>query len=289
VQLGVFSTHDFYVGLMTPLQLSEVDLLLRQGFPRELVFYLVIAKARITPPSGRPYYIYNEPHDAARYALFVGAIKIAMEHGLTTEVVPASPAAPAASPPPQTVAGESSGGTIQFVLKENTAAPPIQECFDRALATDAANQEFDQLISAMKVTPNLCGVAAHPSASQDVYLDGPDKPPSKVEVVFRSTYGIFQYLGEIMNDAGPAAPALTDYGIPGEVTPAGELLHIEKRSAISGDCFTAVTYDGEPLCVPKDGEALQNTKDVFDILTALLALKQTPGDLPAPQAVLIAP
>jgi len=286
VQLGVFSTHDFYVGLMTPLQLSEVDLLLRQGFPRELVFYLVIAKARITPPNGRPFYLYNEPRDAARYALFVKAIEVAMEHGLTTEVVPApSPA----SPPTQTVAGQSNGaGAIQFVLKPDTAAPPIQECFDRALATSAANDDFDQLISEKKVTPNLCGGGAHQTASQDVYLDGPDKPASQVEVIFRSTYGIFQYLGGIMNSTEAAAPTLVDYGIPGEVTPPGELLHIEKRSGLSG-CFTAVTYDGESLCVPQDGAALENTKDVFDILTALLALKQSPGDLPASQSVLIAP
>src|ERR1700722_6420891 len=64
-QLNVFSTHDFYLGLMQPLRLEEIDLLLRQGYPRELLFYLTIAKAKITPldenfkPKDKdpPYYI----------------------------------------------------------------------------------------------------------------------------------------------------------------------------------------------------------------------------------------
>jgi hypothetical protein len=52
-------------------------------------------------------------------------------------------------------------------------------------------------------------------------------------------------------------------------------------------CFTAVNYGGKSYCVPQ--ESTQTTKQVFNVLSALVALKQSPGDLPASQAVLIAP
>ena len=272
VSLGVYNTHDFYVGLMSSLRLDELDLLLRQGFPRELVYMLTIDKARITPPGGRPYYIYNDPRDPARYALFVRAIQTAMEHGLTTEVAPVQPATP------------PSGGDA------GKAPPPVvQQCFDRALATEAANAEFDQLSAAHPGGLDLCGTGATSGKSQAVYFDGPDKPPSQVEVVFRSTYGIFQYLGGIVAAPDAQTPQLLDYHIPGETTPAGPLLDVRRAGGVLGTgCFTAITYGGEHFCVPAEGD-MRNTKDVFGILVALLALKQSPGDLPAPQAVLLAP
>ena len=87
-QMNVFSTHDFYLGMMEPLTLDEINLLLHQGYERELVFYLAIAKAKITPlgpdfkPNGPPHYIYNDPDgDAANYAEFAGHIELAMEAG----------------------------------------------------------------------------------------------------------------------------------------------------------------------------------------------------------------
>jgi hypothetical protein len=271
VQLGVYNTHDFYVGLMSPLRLDEIDLLLRQGFPRELVFMLTIDKARVTPPSGRPYYIYNDPQDPARYALFVRAIQTAMEHGLTTEIAPVQPATPASA---------ETGKAVPQV---------VQQCFDRALATEAANAEFDQLSAAHPGMLDLCGSGAASGKSQAVYFDGPDKPPSQVEVVFRSTYGIFQYLGGVIAAPDAATPQLVDYHIPGETTPAGPLLQVSHGGgALGTGCFTAVTYGGEHFCVPAEGD-MRNTKDVFGILVALIGLKQAPGDLPSPQAVLLAP
>jgi hypothetical protein len=46
-------------------------------------------------------------------------------------------------------------------------------------------------------------------------------------------------------------------------------------------CFTAVNYGGRGYCVPQ--ERAQTTKQVFNVL------KQSPGDLPASQTVLVAP
>ena len=60
-QMSLLGSKDFYSGLMAPVTLQDVDLLLHQGYARELIFYLVIAKATITPmtdevlgPDGKP-------------------------------------------------------------------------------------------------------------------------------------------------------------------------------------------------------------------------------------------
>src|SRR5580658_7883161 len=146
-QMNVFSTHDFYQGFMEPLSLEEVDLLLRQGYPRELIFYLTIAKAKITPlgadfkPNGQPYYIYNDPNgDPSNYREFAGHIKLAMEAGLTTDV--AAPAKSdetssadsviAAVPAPPSPGSAKAGG-LEFVVRPDTkSGPKIVECLDRA-------------------------------------------------------------------------------------------------------------------------------------------------------------
>jgi hypothetical protein len=72
------------------------------------------------------------------------------------------------------------------------------------------------------------------------------------------------------------------------VTLAGPLLTVTTSGGVfGGGCFTAVTYGGKTYCVPQ--ESTQTTKQVFNVLSALTALKQSPGDLPAAQTVLVAP
>lgn len=280
LQMSVYATHDFYAGLMAPMTLDEINLLLHQGFPRELIFYLTIEKAKITPAQGRPFYIYNNPADPQSYRLFVRTIEVAMEHGLTTETAPA----PDEAAPSQTVKPVATAGAINFVLKSDTSGPEIQECFDQALATLAANAEFDKL-TAEGISPNFCGAGKH-STSQTVYLNGPDKPPVEVEVIFRSTYGVFHYVGAMLN--GGEVPSLVDYGVPGETTPAGPILNVTTGSTMGGPCFTAVAYAGTRYCASRQGEGAATTRQIFSILTSLVALKQSPGDLPASQSVLIA-
>ena len=281
LQMSVYATHDFYAGLMAPLTLDEINLLLHQGFSRELIFYLTIEKAKITPAKGRPFYIYNNPADPRSYPLFVRAVEVAMEHGLTTEAAPADDAATASG---QTVTSVAAAGKIDFVLKSDKSGPEIQECFDQALATPDANAEFDKL-AAGGISPNFCGAGTH-ARSQTVYLNGSDNPPVEVEVIFRSTYSVFHYVGAVLN--GGAVPSLVDYGVPGELTPAGPILNVTTGAAVGGACFAAVDYAGTHYCASRRGEGAATTRQIFSVLTSLVALKQSPGDLPSSQSVLIA-
>jgi hypothetical protein len=270
---NLFATHDFYLGLMTPLSLDEIDLLLHQGYSRELIFYLVIDKAKITPfiPGGaqaaQPHFDYNRPGDPS-FPEFQAFIQAAMEHGLTTEQ------APAAAGEPPTPAPDSS--------KTSPMRAARQTCYEPALASPAAMDDFKL------VHVNFCGSGEPPPPQQLVLLNG---KAYKIEVVFRSTYGIFRYLGGLVrNPAG--SPVLDDYskdyptGVP-EMTPAGLLFKIDTSGGIPEGCFTAIRYEDAAYCAPGRGDGAGTTREIFNILTALVALKQSSGDIPASSAILI--
>jgi hypothetical protein len=280
-QMGVFNTQTFYEGMLQPLGLNDIDLLLHQGFSRELVFYLVIEKAKITPcpliPGPEPCIVYNDPSNPS-YLKFVGSIEAAMEHGLITEVPQSTESADASANP------AAGGDTAKPALKPPSDAPKAQLCFERALSTDAAKREFDQLASEKK-PPFYCG-AGHRRGSAPLTVRLFDGRDYQIVVTTRSIYGIFNYLGAVMDVPEAQRPILVDYHVPSETTPAGPLLTITTASAFSG-CFTAVRYGLRSYCVPQEGA--QTTKQVFNVLSALVALKQSPGDLPASQTVLIAP
>jgi hypothetical protein len=311
-QMNVFSTHDFYQGFMTPISLQEINLLLHQGYARELVFYLTIASARITPlgadfkPSGRPYYVYNNPDgDAANYAEFTGHITLAMEAGLTTDVaiedepssgsptdklIAAVPAPPSATDPK---------GGVDFVVRADTkSGPKVVECLDEALQSEEG-REFVQALTAQHQPVHLCGKPDAGTQKNVVFWRDQNGAfqPQQVEIVFRSTYEIFRYLGALINEQGApsadcsaqplnASPTICDYTSPDRPRPIGPLFRVE-TDLLSKDCFTAVSYSGRRYCVPAGGRNLDATKDVFNILISLVALKQSPGDLPTPQSVLL--
>jgi hypothetical protein len=306
-QMGVFNTQTFYEGILQPLGLNDIDLLLHQGFSREMVFYLVIEKAEVTPcplqPGTDPCILYNDPSNPS-YLMFQGAIEAAMEHGLVTEVPQNADSyvAPTDAATDQGAAGaqeqkkeaiqqvnaESTGdigktGKIDFVLRPQPDEPKAQLCFERALSTAAAKKEFDQL-TAEKKPPFYCGTG-HKRGSAPLTVRLFDGRDYQIVVTTRSIYGIFNYLGSVMDEPAKLQPALVDYKVPSEVTPAGPLLTVITGQAFG--CFTAVNYGGKVYCVPQ--ESTQTTKQVFNVLSALTALKQSPGDLPAAQTVLVAP
>jgi hypothetical protein len=176
-------------------------------------------------------------------------------------------------------------GKIDFILRPPPEEPKAQLCFERALSTDAAKAQFDQLKSEGK-PPFYCG-SGHKRGSAPLTVRLFDGKDYQIEVTTRSIYGIFNYLGAVMNDAPGKQPMLVDYHVPSETTPAGPLLTVNQTGVFATGCFTSVFYGGRGYCVPEDGA--QTTKQVFNVLSALVALKQSPGDLPVAQTVLVAP
>jgi hypothetical protein len=281
--VGVLGSKDFYSGMLTPLGPTDVNLLFSQGYSRELVLYLVVDRLKVTDvtdlkpgqdPALAPTSIYFNDPRSPTFAIFKTFVDQAMLHGLTTEVVvpaapkPAAPAAGGAAPPPPPA-----------------GAPAARLCYDLALATDAAKKDF---------TPEspLCGVVAPAQATPTSAQAGPAQIPvrigdKKLEIVVytRSIFGVFRYLGGLIQRDETAAVRLHHYAeLASEETFDGQLLVVQSSRQ---DCFAQATYRGVDYCVPNQGA--DDTKDIFNILDALLALKTSPGDLPATPTVRITP
>jgi hypothetical protein len=305
-QLGVFNTQTFYEGMLQPLGLNDIDSLLHQGFPREMIFYLVIDKVKITPcpeplqlpgamPKNDPCIVYNDPGNPS-YALFKQAIEDAMEHGLTTEVPSSNttiadatgPTGGASGGQTQTLGATVDGkaGDVSFVIKPPPDEAKAQLCFELALSTAAAKKEFKTLDVDSDVSkhPFYCGTG-HKRGNGALTVQLIPGEDFEVVVTTRSIYGMFNYLGASI--ANPqSTPVLQDFKVPNEVTPEGPLLTVNTGEILVG-CFAAVSYENQNYCVPQKDAKM--TKQVFNVLSVLVALKQSPGDLPASQTVLIAP
>jgi hypothetical protein len=285
-QLSLLNSRDFYAGLLAPLDLRDVDLLLHQGYSRELIFYLVIEKAKITvsPKDGSvspipPQVVYNDPTDPKNSALFQYYIKEAMEHGLTTESFLAPDDA-----------GTSDADADPAKPKKPKLTTQAELCYDRALAmpgdiADIAPGSF------CDEKPDVRTSAAGAGAPLFVTLH--DKSfilhdqQLKIDVTTRSIYEIYYYLGRIIRAGQPVY--LQPFDLPAENISASPLIEVGADSHLlsNGDaCFSAVRYEKVIYCVPLEGAG--NTKHIFGILNALIALKQSTGDIPLTQTVHIA-
>gem|GEM_PF-1573372 len=284
-QMSLLGSKDFYSGLMAPLGLRDVDLLLNQGYSRELIFYLVIAKAKITivskdgvPSAFPPQVIYNDPSDAKSFQLFQYYIKEAMEHGLTTETYQAPDASADSSDTPDPSAKP----------KKPTLTTQADLCYDKALAlpgdlADIAPGSFCG--DKPSIRPAATGTEA------PLYVTLHDKSFAlhdqklQIDVTTRSIYEIYYYLGGIIRAGQPMD--LQAFDLPAEKIDAAPLIDVVTGHAMLLDsgCFSAVRYEDETYCVPREGA--QNTKHIFGILNALIALKQSTGDIPVTQTVRI--
>jgi hypothetical protein len=286
-------SKDFYSGMLAPLDLIEINLLLKQGFPRELVYRLVIEDVTIYDDTGLHRYR-NDPA-SKNYPLFNALLGEAIKHGVTTEtfLVPAS----STGAPPD--ASGKKGDTPSEV-------PYARLCFDPALFAPNSPEASDVALSG-----NVCGerppisipsVSGNMTESLEQTYKECVAPPSAptgtkeqdknrvcahvgkevfaVQLDTRSVYGIFDYLGDAL--AKNSDIELTGAGADIEPRTSGPLIVIDKGYGKS--CFALANQHGR-YCVPTEGS--DNLKMTFSIFNMLQALKTSPGELQATAAVRI--
>lgn len=105
ITVAPLETREFYQGLLQPIGLPAVQFLLAQGYPRQILFLLLVESIRLRGASGEML-LYNNPTDAT-YPAFSRYLQRLVQSGVTVE------------------ARSTAGGT---------SVPSI--CFDRG-ATDA--------------------------------------------------------------------------------------------------------------------------------------------------------
>jgi hypothetical protein len=202
-----------------------------------------------------------------------------MEHGLTTETFEA----------PNDVASDTTAPGEEQKTQKYTIKAEL--CYDKSLAVPADLPDIPK--------GGFCGDKPEKrndtNRSTALYVTLHDKAfplhdqQLQIDVTTRSIYEIFYYLGRIIHSGKEVD--LQPFNLPAETIPQEPLIDIRVNNAATfseaGGCFTAVKYEADAYCVPRQGA--ENTKRVFGILNALLALKQSVSDLPNTQTVRIEP
>jgi hypothetical protein len=303
--IGILESKDFYNGLLTPVDLATVNYFSRQGYSRQLLFWLFVEAVR-EKIKGKTYEYRNEPVAAlscdrdfpGRPRCFRDVLDDALRGGLTTQTE-----------------------TITRIMSQGRAIVTVygRICHDEVLAR-RARQEYGLLplgpflprcgetwvsrAPGVVPPPREGGAQGRPipkkgggTGSQgegqerviDEHVEGsPDTLTFKLgaieyEIVTRSTFGIYRFLGGLLRNQDDMIMlrGRKDRNEP-DFFP---LLEINRDS--SGGCFVDLPFDEHYYCVPKNGA--ETTKSIFSLLAQLIALRTQPGDLAITPAVRVSP
>jgi hypothetical protein len=259
--ISPLESKDFYNGLLSPVDLVTLNYFVRQGYPRGLLFWLFAESVRETM-GGRTFEYRNDPDPSiacetvrGRQRCFSDMVDISLATGLTVQVKTL----------PATAGGKS---TVLGRL-----------CFDNVLAARALRQYppdiFSALLSRSLHRPRCTDPWPNsiPGGADILTFEVQGTPLGTIryEIITRSTFGIYQFLGRILQTGATERIRLRERLNETEDT---RLLAIDGGS---GGCFVDQHFDDAYYCVPREGA--ENTKRIFSLLAQLLALKTAPGDL----------
>ncbi len=304
---------SFYSGLLSPVSLHDLNYFIRQGYSRELLFWLFADSIEIEFGHHIIGYQYDPPYDYGcppedpKRRCFREFVEIAVITGLTVEATTVETKGASKGSSKGSSKGDTggSGGKTEY----------SRFCFDPVLAErgmKAMNPERLRLVAAKyldrdyKRSP-ICGSSWHPGKEDAEQADTLQfhVGPLTFKIVTRSTYSIYQFLGNLVKqareaneevgpqapDAGPATderdahPNLPrdDERVPilSTVREDPNLLNIVTQP--NDECFVATHFIDGLYCVPETGSA--NTKRIFALLSQLIALKTSAADLAITPAV----
>ena len=261
--ITLLETKEFYNGLLGPVDLPTLNFFVRQGYTRELLFWLFTESVRETI-GGRTVEYRNDPDPTIACEVVSGAqrcfknmVEIALATGLTVQ----TQTQPAVGPAKGVVLGRL--------------------CFDNVLAKRAKRFYPPEIFTSLHASSGLRPSCTDPwpKTRLDGRTDlltfevlGTVLGPIRYEITTRSTFGIYQFLGRIL--ATGATERILMYGRLDE-NEDPRLLAIDSNA--QDGCFVGLVFEGLGYCVPRQGA--ENTKRIFSLLAQLLALKTQPGDL----------
>jgi hypothetical protein len=307
-------TSVFYTGFLKPLDLLTVDYFIRQGYSRELLFWLftqsVEVDGGIPHPllfSYRPPADYGCPLKDLKRRCFKEFILIALYTGLTIEQ--RSVQRPAARGGGNRQGGGGSGGGAGARgdggggggggggnRPETTSY--FRFCFDRLLAERAHNEMGPERIALAKqyidfpITQALlkpqCGSEWDPRQTENQLQKDTLEffvGPARFRIKPRSAFGIFEFLGSLikLQRGHPEPPAHVNTWNREDVValPTLHTIHDDRQLFevdFSGTqtCFAQTWFLDETYCIP---ERAHNSKRIFNLLAQLIAIETAVNDL----------
>ena len=305
-------TSAFYQGFLKPIDLQTLDYFIRQGYPRELLFWLFTDSFQLNVRGHLLLgYHYAPPDDFGRsredpkHRCFVDWVRDATLAGLTVEEKTVQKAGSSA--------GGQKGGDAPSGSSSSKPQTTIYArfCFNSVLAQQAAalapraeivrnRSDSDVHASDLYASDLTCGERGgwNPLAQQE--LPQPDVLPlrfARTDTIFsivpRSAYGVFEFLGTLMKmrraelEANAAGQALI---VPAYIPPERQyaveppiLLTVHEDPQLlqvlrnlGGDCFVHTWFRDGNYCVPEEAAT---TKRIFALLAQLIAIQTAAGDL----------
>lgn len=289
--ISVLETKDFYNGLLRPVDLPELLYFIRQGYSRELLFWLFTESVRVTSPGQPTVEFLNDPDPRLACQMtplgercFSHMVDIAIASGLTVETrtetaarASTSGGAGAAAAKSGSKSGSKDGGTGTDATKTAAASTRLlgRFCFDPVLA-QRAQKEYDPVIFSLLTSQ---ASTRHPRCRLDPWAPSVEADTLiatfggvTYEIVPRSTFGIYQFLGRILRLQRENALLLRGSLYSSEDR---RILAVERAS--TGGCMVDINFETEYYCVPLRGA--ENTKRIMGLLAQLVALNTSTLDL----------
>ena len=278
--ISILESRDFYLSLLRPVDLATLNFFIRQGYSRQLLFWL-FADTIEEVVGGRTYgYHYDPGKDDGcaaphgRRKCFGDLIDIAFLTGLTVE----------------SKAVEKGGES-----KKGGAGIYSRFCFDKVLGERAEhNLPPERLVAlstivwsrqhlpACRTRWDPAEIASRSRSAETDTLEflQPGTPVGTVRyrIVTRSTFGIYQFLGRLLAEGIDTSFLSGDPDDP-------RLLAVNKDQGTQ-DCFETVWYVDGIYCVPNNAK---NTKQIVQLLAQLLALQTQASDLAITPSVRVTP
>jgi hypothetical protein len=299
-------TSAFYLGFLKPIDLQTLAYFIRQGYSRELLFWLFTDSFEISYPKRGITYGYRydppndygcDPNDHQKGRCFIHWVHLATLVGLTVEekseekinsgkVGEGSNNAGGSSKPTTTVYARFCNSKVlgrqaQEVVRK-TEPGLLQEMNDTRDVSPAELYDREHACStdwslARLKKPQPDAFPLDFRASGVVF-----------KIIPRSAYGVFKFLGAVMKmqlEKPSAAPYIPSRRNPEIITKAPELasvtgdrklITVERNYDNSVRCYAhTYFYDGD-YCVP---ESADNTKLIFGLLAQLIAIQTSATDL----------
>jgi hypothetical protein len=295
-------TGSFYTGFLKPIDLTILDYFIRQGYPRELLFWLFTESFEYTLPGQAPLgFHYDPPADLGcdptdkKHRCFLDWVHNATFSGLTVEEKTQERAS----------SGGAGGGGGS---SKPTTFTYARFCFNYVLAKEAMALAPQQLVRQAKndldVTeteifrgPLACGSPTwHPETTatdpqQDILPLTFRNGTVQFRIIPRSAYGVFNFLGKLMKlettgyephtypPIDPRHYPAIRSGVgdmPPRLATIGEHNLIDVVQGYDGKCFVHTWFEDGEYCVP---ETATTTKQIFGLLSQLIAIQTAAADL----------
>jgi hypothetical protein len=301
-------TSAFYQGFLKPIDLQTLAYFIRQGYPRELLFWLFTDSFTLElPNASSPFgYHYNPPDDFGcsqidpKHRCFIDWVHNAAYTGLTVEEK--TEQGGASSSPPKGGAGGGSGGSTKGTSYARFCFNPVLAQQATASVSPALVREAEGNLDVQRTIlfkSNLtCGSPEwKPTDNKDVaqadilpLTFSPTNSESGPKISFiitpRSAYGVFVFLGTLMKmqreHLAPSRYAFIPPNRPyAAEPPVLETVHedpalITVMQNLGGQCFVHTWFEDGDYCVP---EQAATTKRIFGLLAQLIAIQTAAADL----------